>query len=68
MKGIFKKTKMLGASATTPGNDRLHREFKVKGMKEHLLRSKAATWRSPGYKGDSSRFKLREIHERLSFK
>ena len=68
MKGIFKKTKMSGASMTTPGSDQLHREFKVKGTKECLLRSKVVTWRSPGYKGDSSRFKLREIHERSSFK
>ena len=41
LKGIFKKTRMLGASMTTPGNDQLHREFKVKDMKERLLRSKA---------------------------
>ena len=34
---------MSGASATTPGNDRLCREFKVKGMKECLLKSKATT-------------------------
>ena len=34
---------MLGASTTTPGNDPLRREFKVKGMKECLLRSKATT-------------------------
>ena len=34
---------MSRASATTPGNNRLHREFKVKDMKEHLLRSKAMT-------------------------
>ena len=43
MKGVFKKTRVSGASATTPGNDRLHREFKVKGTKEHLLRSKVTT-------------------------
>ena len=34
---------MSGASATTPGNNRLHREFRVKGTKECLLRSKATT-------------------------
>ena len=43
MKGVFKKTRMSGASAMTPGNNRLHREFKVKGMEEHLLRSNATT-------------------------
>ena len=43
MKGIFKKTRMSGASAMTPGNNRLHREFKVKGTEECLLRSKATT-------------------------
>ena len=34
---------MLGTSMTTPGNDRLHREFKVRGTKERLLKSKAKT-------------------------
>ena len=34
---------MSGASATTPSNDQLRREFKVKGTKEHLLRSKVTT-------------------------
>ena len=43
LKDVFKKTRMSGTSATTPGNNRLHREFKVKGMKERLLRSKAMT-------------------------
>ena len=43
LKGVFKKTKMSGTSATTPGNNQLRREFKVKGTKEHLLRSKAMT-------------------------
>ena len=43
LKGIFKKTRMSGASAMTPGNNRLHREFKVKGTEEHLLRSNATT-------------------------
>ena len=43
LKDVFKKTRMSGTSATTPGNNRLHREFKVKGMKERLLRSKATT-------------------------
>ena len=42
LKGVFKKTRMSGASVTTPGN-RLCREFKVKDMKEHLLRSRAVT-------------------------
>ena len=41
--GVFKKTRVSGASAMTPGNNRLHREFKVKGTKEHLLRCKAMT-------------------------
>ena len=68
MKGVFKKTRMSGTSTTTPGNNWLHREFKVKGTKEHLLRSKVATLKSPSYKGDSSRFKLREVHEMSSFK
>ena len=43
LKGVFKKTRISGASATTPGNNQLHREFKVKDTKEHLLRSKAVT-------------------------
>ena len=43
MKGVFKKTRMSGASATTPGNNRLHREFKVKDTEERLLKSKATT-------------------------
>ena len=34
---------MSGTSMTTPGNDRLHRESKVLGTKERLLRSKATT-------------------------
>ena len=29
LKGIFKKTRVSGAPATTPGNYRLHREFEV---------------------------------------
>ena len=41
--GVFKKTRVSGASVMTPGNNRLHREFKVKGTKEHLLRYKAMT-------------------------
>ena len=43
LKGVFKKTRMSGASTMTPSNNRLHREFKVKGTKERLLRSKAMT-------------------------
>ena len=43
LKCVFKSSRVLGASAMTPGNNRLHREFKVKSMKERLLRSKAMT-------------------------
>ena len=43
LEGVFKKTRMSRASTTTPGNTWLHREFKVKGMKKRLLRSKAMT-------------------------
>ena len=34
---------MSETSVTTPGNDQLHREFKVRGTKERLLKSKAKT-------------------------
>ena len=33
LNGIFKKTRMSGASMTTPGNSRLHREFKARNVK-----------------------------------
>ena len=33
LKGIFKKTRMSGASTTTPGNSRLHRELKARSAK-----------------------------------
>ena len=60
---------MLGASTTTPGNDRLLREFKYKGFtREHTLKSSIETLRDPRDKEDSSRFKLKRIHEVSSFK
>ena len=34
---------MSETSVTTPGNDQLHREFKVRDTKECLLKSKAKT-------------------------
>ena len=43
LKGVFKSSRVSGASATTPGNNWLHRESKVKSTKERLLRSKAMT-------------------------
>ena len=39
----------------------------MKVYKEHALKSSMETQRDPRDKGDSSRFKLREIHE-MSFK
>ena len=68
MKGVFKKTRISGASGTTPGNKRLCREFKTKVYREYALKSSVKTPRDPRDKGESSRFKLREIHEISSFK
>ena len=60
---------MLGASATTPGNDQLRREFQGQRFtKEHALKSSVETLRDPRDMGKSSRFKLRRIHEVSSFK
>ena len=59
---------MSGASATTPSNNWLLREFKGIGSKKHALKSGAKTQRSPVYKGESSRLKLARIHEVSSFK
>ena len=38
---------MLGASAATPSNDRLLREFKDEGLSKRTLKSSAETQRDP---------------------
>ena len=60
---------MSGASATTPGNNQLLREFQGRRFtREHTLKSSMETLRDLGDLGKSSRFKLEKIHEVLSFK
>ena len=54
---------------TTPGNDWLLREFQGRRFtREHTLKSSVETQRDPRDKGDSSRFKLKRIHEVSLFK
>ena len=60
LEGHLQEPRMPGASAATPGNERLRREFKMKVYREHALKSSMETQRDPRDKGDSSRFKLRE--------
>ena len=60
LEGHLQEPRMPGASAATPGNERLHREFKTKVYREHALKSSVETQRDPRDKGESSRFKLRE--------
>ena len=60
LEGHLQESKMPGASAATPGNEWLRREFKMNVYREHALKSSMETQRDPKDKGDSSRFKLRE--------
>ena len=47
LEGRLQEQGMLGASAATPSNDRLLREFKDEGLNKHTLKSSAETQRDP---------------------
>ena len=64
LKDVFEGARMLGASAATLSNNRLHKRVTRGLYKERTLKSSAKTLRSLEVKDELSRFKLREKYRK----